>query len=166
MVLIQWLVRLLEIHVNTHREMPCEDTGSVQVKCLQGREGRVLQATNRSYERGLELTLHRKRQRESALPTSQSHIPGLLNCESIHFSCLKASLLWYFMMEALGNSYNFHRVVIESDWYFWLVKSGFIFFFWFFMFIDIDFIRERLAYWKVTKFSSESLIVYPFSFCL
>ena len=89
--------------------MPCEDTGRVGVKCLQGREGQVLQATTRSYERGLELTLHRKHQRESALPTSQSHIPGLLNCERIHFSCLKASPLWYFMMEALGNSYNFQQ---------------------------------------------------------
>ena len=53
--------------------------------------------------------LPRCHQKESALPTSQSQTPGLLKCERINCSCLKASPLWYFMMEALGNSYNYQH---------------------------------------------------------
>ena len=48
-------------------------------------------------------------QKDSALPTSQSQTPGLLNCERINFSCLKASPLWYFQMEAIGTSYNYQQ---------------------------------------------------------
>ena len=143
--------------------MPCEDTGRVGVKCLQGTEVQALRATTRTYQRGLELTLPRCHQRESAQPTSHSQRPpGLLKHERINFSFLKISPLWYFRMEALGNSYNYQQ---SSDiiWLiFWLVKSGFILFFLFFMLIDIDFKRERLAYWKVTKFSSEYLIFLSF----
>ena len=95
--------------MNTHRERPCEDRGKVGVKCLQGREGQVLQATTRTYRRGLELTLPSASSEGISPVNITVSDSGLLNCERINFYGLKVSPLWYFMMVYLGNSYNFQQ---------------------------------------------------------
>lgn len=161
--------------MNTHRERPCEDRGKVGVKCLQGREGQVLQATTRTYRRGLELTLPSASSEGISPVNITVSDSGLLNCERINFYGLKVSPLWYFMMVDLGNSYNFQQssdnLTDIFDWW----SLGLIFLIgevWVHIVLFVPHTyRYWLHTWKTCLLNGHKVLIWvltfcPFSFCL